>query len=104
MSPVVDSTSGDSSVSVRTSGLYRTVDDLKSATIVSGPRVIRLQDVATVTDTYADRPEFSACDGKDAVGFIITKQSDANGVQVSDDIRAVLDRTKSCCRVTSRSR
>jgi hydrophobic/amphiphilic exporter-1 (mainly G- bacteria), HAE1 family len=87
-------TEGGSSVSVRTSGLYKTVDDIKSATIVSGPGLVRLQDVATVTDTYADQTRIQRLDGKDAVGFIITKQSDANGVQVSDDIRAILDRTK----------
>ena len=88
-------TDGTSSVSVRTSGLYRTVDDLKNATIVSGPGLVRLQDVATRTDTYADRTQMQRFDGQDAVGFRITKQSDANGVQVSDDLRAMLDRTKS---------
>ena len=88
-------TDGTSSVSVRTAGLYRTVDDLKNATIVSGPGLVRLQDVATVTDTYADRTQMQRFDGQDAVGFRITKQSDANGVQVSDDLRAMLDRTKS---------
>jgi HAE1 family hydrophobic/amphiphilic exporter-1 len=89
-------TEGDSSRSVRTVGLYRTVDDLKRAPITAGQRgVIYLQDVATVTDTVAERTRLQRLDGEDAVGFTITKQSDANGVQVSADIRAALERAKS---------
>jgi HAE1 family hydrophobic/amphiphilic exporter-1 len=87
-------TEGGSSQSVRTLGLYQTIDDLKRAPITSGQRVIRLQDVATVTDTYAEQTQLQRLNGQDSVGFRITKQADANGVQVSDDVRAALDRTR----------
>ena len=87
-------TEGASSQAVRTVGLFQTVDDLKRATIVTGQRTVRLQDVATVQDTYAEQTRLQRLNGQDAVGFSITKQSDANGVQVSDDIRAAIERSR----------
>lgn len=87
-------TEGASSQSVRTMGLVKSVEELKRVTIVSGQRTVRLQDVASVTDTYAEQTRLQRVNGHDAVGFTITKQSDANGVKVSDDIQAALERAK----------
>ena len=86
--------SGSSTQSVRTVGLYTNVDDLKRAPLTSGQKVVRLGDVAEVVDTFAQQTRLQRLNGQDAVGFIITKQADANGVQVSDDIKAALDRTQ----------
>jgi HAE1 family hydrophobic/amphiphilic exporter-1 len=85
---------GRSSQSVRTVGLFRSLDELKQAPLTDGPKVVRLQDVATVIDTYAEQTRLQRLNGQDAVGFTITKQSDANGVQVSDDIQAALERVR----------
>src|SRR3954452_11679615 len=60
-----------------------------AASAVSG-RVIRLQDVAEVVDTYREQTRFQRFNGKDAVGFTLTKQADANSIQVADNIKAAV--------------
>jgi len=82
---------GDRSQGVRAVGQLQTVDDLKNLTIQANPRLVRVADVATVTDTYRDQTRVQRFNGADAVGFTITKQADANGVQVSDDVRKSVD-------------
>lgn len=84
-------TDGDRSAGVRALGQLRTVDDIKNLAIQTNPRVVRVADVATVTDTYREQTRLQRFNGADAVGFTITKQADANGVQVSDDIRKALE-------------
>src|SRR2546430_5491867 len=49
---------------------------------------VKVGDVATVTDTTADVTRMQRFNGKDAIGFSITKQSDANSVQVADNVKA----------------
>jgi multidrug efflux pump subunit AcrB len=43
-----------------------------------------------VTNTYAEQTRLQRFNGQDAVGFTITTQADANGVQVADDVKATL--------------
>ncbi|MDP8921471.1 MAG: efflux RND transporter permease subunit [Chloroflexota bacterium] len=71
---------GASSQSVRALAPYKSADDLRSLIVVNNPRVIRLQDLATVVDTYAEQTRLQRFNGKDAVGFIVTKQADANSI------------------------
>src|SRR3712207_3970958 len=78
---------GGSSQSIRALAPYKTADDLRNLIVVNNPRVIRLQDVATVSDTYAEQTRLQRFNGKDAVGFILTKQADANSIQVADAIK-----------------
>jgi HAE1 family hydrophobic/amphiphilic exporter-1 len=102
---------GGSSQSIRALAPIRTVDELKNL-IVVGPgavgvggntsnvagaaanaatgRVIRLQDVAEVVDTYREQTRFQRFNGNDAVGFSLTKQADANSIQVADNIKATV--------------
>ncbi|MFN0071371.1 MAG: efflux RND transporter permease subunit [Chloroflexota bacterium] len=82
---------GDRSQGVRALGQLQTVDDIKNLVIQTNPRVVRVADVATVTDTYREQARIQRFNSADAVGFTITKQADANGVQVSDDIRKALE-------------
>ncbi len=87
---------GPSSQSIRAVGVFRTVDDLRNLTIQVNPRVVRLQDVATVEDGFREQTRLQRYNGQDAVGFIITKQADANSVRVADNIKdtlATLQRT-----------
>jgi len=96
---------GPASQSVRASASIRTPDDLKklivvgpgttgvggtTATTTSNGRVIRLQDVATIVDGYATQTRIQRFNGKDAVGFILTKQADANSIQAADNIKAAV--------------
>jgi HAE1 family hydrophobic/amphiphilic exporter-1 len=52
--------------------------------------VIRLQDVADVVDTYREQTRLQRFNGKDAVGFTLTKQADANSIQVADNIKTMV--------------
>ena len=60
-----------------------------TATASTG-RVVRLQDVAEVVDTYREQTRLQRFNGKDAVGFSLTKQADANSIQVADNIKAAV--------------
>jgi len=102
---------GEASQSVRATAAVRTPDDLKKL-IVVGPgttgvgnpgttsnataaaanngRVIRLQDVATIVDGYVAQTRIQRFNGKEAVGFILTKQADANSIQAADNIKAAV--------------
>src|SRR6266536_3878681 len=98
---------GEASQSVRAQAAIRTPEDLKRL-IVVGPgttgvgnagttstsaatgRIIRLQDVAQVVDGYATQTRIQRFNGKEAVGFILTKQADANSIQAADNIKAAV--------------
>ncbi len=83
-------TEGTTSVAVRSSSQFRTLDDLRNLQVQITPTVVRLRDVATVTDTFAEQTRIQRYNGQDAVGFSVTKQADANGVAVGEAIKATL--------------
>jgi hydrophobic/amphiphilic exporter-1 (mainly G- bacteria), HAE1 family len=99
---------GEGSQSIRALASLKSAEDLKNL-IVVGPtatgaggggaaaasaattgRVVRLGDVATVLDTYRDQTRLQRFNGKDAVGFTLTKQADANSIQAADNIKAAV--------------
>src|SRR5688572_2603643 len=100
-------TEGAGSESVRAMATIRTLDELKNIVVV-GPgaptattganattaattgRVVRLQDVAEVSDTTREQTRFQRFNGSDAVGFSIVKQADANSIQVADNVKATI--------------
>jgi HAE1 family hydrophobic/amphiphilic exporter-1 len=51
-------------------------------------RVVRLQDVAVVRDTYEDPRRFYRIDGQPAVSFQVVKELGVNVVQASDAVKA----------------
>lgn len=51
---------------------------------------VRLQDVATVTDSVEDTRSFGAIDGKNAVVIAVQRQPDANTIDVVAKVRALL--------------
>src|SRR5947208_2095415 len=70
---------------VRAVGLLRTVEDVRNLSVQTPANTfVRIGDVATVEDGFQDPTRIQRFNGQDAVGLIITKQSDANGVQVAD--------------------
>ena len=85
---------GGSSQSIRALAPFKSADDLRNLIVVNNPRVVRMQDVATVADTYAEQTRLQRFNGKDAVGFIITKQADANSIQVADSVKAAVEQLR----------
>lgn len=81
--------------SVRTIGTVQSARELAAMDIVlSDGRRIRLDQVATVTDTVAEQRSAALLNGKPVVGFEITRARGAGEVEVADGVRAELARLK----------
>ena len=77
--------------SVRVVGQFGSVEDLEDVRIPTERGPIRLVDIATISDSYAEREVLGRLDRKDAVAIAIQKQSEANTVGVVDAIRRELE-------------
>ncbi|HUI30961.1 MAG TPA: efflux RND transporter permease subunit [Candidatus Acidoferrales bacterium] len=77
---------------VRLSGKFQTLDQLRNMVIASTSQgVVHLSDIADVKDTYKKTDQtFSRIAGMSAIGLIIQKTSDANSVQTSDGVQKEL--------------
>jgi HAE1 family hydrophobic/amphiphilic exporter-1 len=90
--PVGSIRQGRQNVTLRSMGGLQTLEDIQNVQITTGTsQVVRVRDVAKVLDTAKDVTRYQRLNGQDAVGLSITKQSDANALQVSDDLRKALD-------------
>jgi HAE1 family hydrophobic/amphiphilic exporter-1 len=83
---------------LRTLGEFQAVDEIgavpltRSASETSSMSgVVRLRDVATVTEGFKDRESIARYDGADAVGLLLFKESGANTVEVAEEVGSVLD-------------
>ncbi|NDB35772.1 MAG: efflux RND transporter permease subunit, partial [Flavobacteriia bacterium] len=80
--------SNQEQMTVRLSGKFKTVDDLKNLILFStGSSVVRLGDVADVSDSNSDQLSLCRLNGKEGIGLRIKKQSDANAVSMSEFTR-----------------
>ncbi len=78
---------GDNKLIVRTMGEFDSVEDIKNVPLmVSDYSIVRLGDVATITREYADQEDISRIDGNTAIGIMVSKQSDANTVDVCENV------------------
>jgi len=84
---------GDVELQVRTTGEFQTVEEIANLPITT-PRgaLIRLSDVANITDGFRDVTSYSIINGLQGVTLSVAKQSIANTVEVSDLIIAEIDR------------
>lgn len=92
----------DAQFGVRVQGKFENVEDLKNLVILATPQqngaapsVVKLSDVAEVSDGARDVETLSRLNGMDAVGVLIQKQSDANTVAVSELVRAEIEKLRS---------
>ncbi|MCX6021375.1 MAG: efflux RND transporter permease subunit, partial [Chloroflexi bacterium] len=82
---------GNQQSGLRFYGLWQSVDDIRNTTVTSRSGVpIRIQSVAEVADTYKDVATRTFFNGREAIGFTITKQSSANEVATVDAVRSAL--------------
>lgn len=89
--PSGDISKGTTKVIVRTIGQFNDVNDIGNVPIsVADRSILRLSDIATITQGYQEQSTVSRIDGKTAVAMVVTKQSDANTVSVSDDVKATI--------------
>ncbi len=82
--------------SVRTIGTVQSAAELARMDIVlTDGRRVRLEQLASVTDTVAEQRSAALLDGKPVVGFEITRSRGASELEVANGVRAELARLKS---------
>jgi HAE1 family hydrophobic/amphiphilic exporter-1 len=84
----------DRDILIRLSGKFGSVDELRNlvvATTRAGAQV-RLADVADVQDAAKDVSKLARVNQRSAIALQVIKQSDANGVEVSEQVRAGLEK------------
>lgn len=80
---------------VRTMGRVEQVTDFEDVVVLTPHgRLLRLEEIATVSDTEAEPRSASRLNGLPAVGINITRQSGANTVEVAERVHAELDRLR----------
>jgi multidrug efflux pump subunit AcrB len=86
---------GGAEQSVRTIATVQSAQELAAMEIaLSDGRRIRLDQVAHVQDTVAEQRSTALLNGKQVVGFEITRSRGASEVEVAAGVRAALDRLK----------
>lgn len=80
-------------VLIRLSGKYRNVEELRNLVIASPTGAqIRLSEVADVQDAQKDVEKIARVNQQSAIAVQVIKQSDANAVGVSEQIRASIEK------------
>ncbi len=94
---------GDIEPNVRFTALAQSVEDIRNFVINRGGgggaatttvAPIFLKDVAEITDTYAELTRLQRFNGEDAIGLSITKQPEANSIEVADGVKAAISRAQ----------
>lgn len=81
----------ENSTLIRLSGKYKTIDELRNLVISSQNGVqVRLGDIADVQDTQKDAEKIARLNQSDGILIQVMKQSDANAVAVSEEVRKVV--------------
>jgi HAE1 family hydrophobic/amphiphilic exporter-1 len=92
----------DEQVLVRLAGKFSSIEDLKNlvvATTANGS--IKLQEVAEVQDSRKDVKNINRISGRTSIGMLIRKQSDANAVEVSKQVRQELEKLEKSYQATN---
>ncbi|WP_207492378.1 efflux RND transporter permease subunit [Aridibaculum aurantiacum] len=79
---------------IRLTGKFRSVDELRNLVIATSPTgaQVRLMDVADVQDAQKDIEKLARVNQTSAIAVQIIKQSDANAVEVSNQITASINK------------
>ncbi len=82
---------GNKEQAIRTLGGARSIEDLKATEIPLGPgRTVRLSDVATVTDSYAEPKSFATSNGQTVIAFSIYRAKGESDVTVADRAKVAI--------------
>lgn len=77
-------------ITIRLAGKINAADELKEMIVANNPLTntpVKLGDLAEVQDTPKEATDLSRVDGNNALGILIQKQSDANAVAVSKEVK-----------------
>ncbi len=91
--PVGQFRASDYSIGVRATGQFTSVPDLASAVVHNLPdgRLVRLGEVAEVTDAWTRATRYVRNNGKDAVTLEVVKKSGANTIEVAHRVVSRLE-------------
>jgi HAE1 family hydrophobic/amphiphilic exporter-1 len=80
-------------VLIRLSGKYKTVDELRNLVVSNqNGAQVRLMDVADIQDAQKDVDKIARVNQQSAIAVQVLKQSDANAVGVSEQVRATVEK------------
>jgi multidrug efflux pump len=93
--PAGEVQSKDRQLSVRLNSRLQSIEDFRDVVLdrVAGYPV-RLGDVARVEPGVADDSTIARSDGRDAIGIAVQRQSQSNTLQISNAVRAEIDRLR----------
>ncbi len=84
---------GNFEILVRTQGEYHSLDEIRNTVVTTRRGVpIRIQDVASVEDSWEEIRQIVRINGQSALRISINKQSGANTVNVADGVKAEIER------------
>jgi len=79
--------------SLRTLGEFNSEHEIGEVVVARrGSALIRVKDVARVIDTVKDRESMAYVNGSEAVGLLVYKESGANTIEVTRQIKRVMER------------
>ena len=82
---------GSQEMLVRLKGEFRSIEDLGNVSVFTPlGTTVRLKDLGEIVDGYKEQTSLSKLNGETAIGLGVSKQSDANTVQVSREVRKAL--------------
>ncbi|MFQ5677198.1 MAG: efflux RND transporter permease subunit, partial [bacterium] len=81
---------------LRTLGEFHDVREMEEVIISRNGAglIVPLKDVAEVIDGFRERDAITRFNGKEAIGIIVTKEAGSNSVEVSKNVRTVLQRLR----------
>ncbi|MBI4723165.1 MAG: efflux RND transporter permease subunit [Candidatus Stahlbacteria bacterium] len=89
-------TRGYKEYSIRALGEYGSLDEIGNTVVSFKDGIpIKLKDIAKINDTYKDVRGYGRTQGKESIVFMITKQSGANTVIISNKIKKEMNKIKS---------
>lgn len=84
---------GDRNLLIRTMGKFNSIDDIRNINIPAGNgNTVKLSDLGSIQDTYAERSTISRVNGNSSIGLSIQKQTDANTVQAANAVKAEIEK------------
>lgn len=82
-------------LTVRTMGKYKSVDDIKNLIVANQEgRLIKLKDVATVTDSFSEQRSLVRTNGVPSVMVAVQKQSGTNTVDVAERAKQAMEKVQ----------
>jgi HAE1 family hydrophobic/amphiphilic exporter-1 len=90
-------TDGEKQTFIRLSGKFKTVNDIENIILktLPGGSTVKVSDIAKVHDGQKDVENIVRYNGMNSIGISVQKQLDANAVEVSNNIRKVVEHAES---------